>query len=561
MKIKLAVLLSMTFAFALDAGAQNVITPPITSFNPDSSLPKVNVPEFVVTGKAQIELPKAEKPSVQIDSSYFQEKRIGGIEMNLPVNRSFASRHGNSGDVSPTLFARASIGHYTTTHYLLSGSGIVSGYLINGSASGDYTAGFIANTIRRDVSIQGGASKTFGTEGAFEATNLLDLGYFRSSYYLYGQLSEPPALRRIDQAYAKFVSNMEVGTVPLAVHLGFTRFSMDDLWNGVQSLLNLGVATRLSVGSGDLSLSGDFHAGTHTDKFNGLSTLYQVPIDTGPTASLNRSIYFLSAGAAYGSKSGYFRYSFGLTYYQYRDDSSSGIGKLYPDILLDYKMSNDLSLFAGYSGSVRESDFSGFLSTDRFVSGPISLRNTQEYANITLGSRIGTLSSLTLIPKVNYQAFKYYPLFVSYQFNNSWLTYAETARIFSVSVTAAYREEYFSADITARFRKGETDLLTSIPNLPPFDLNLGASYKLTRNFVARGWFLFLSSRYSDPALTRKLDPVGLLHFRLSYYTKIASLPFTFFMDGMNLLNQKYFIWQGYQEFPLTLSIGLSSRIL
>ncbi len=549
------------FAFVYSAEAQNAISPPVTTFKPDTSLPKVNVPEFVITGKAQFELPMAEKPSVQIDSSYFQGKRIEGMEVNLPVNRSLTYQQKNSGDVSPSLFARASIGHFTTTQYLLSGSGVTSGYLINGSVSGDYTSGFIANTRSRDISIQGGASKTFGTEGTFKATNLLDLGYNRSSYFLYGELPEPPTLRKTDEAYAKFVSDMEAGVVPLAVRLGFTRFSTDDLWNGVESLLRLGAGTRFSIGSGNLSLSGDFHIGTHTEESNGLFTLVPVPVGVAPTISLNRSIYYLSAGAAYGSGGGNFRYSLGLTYYQYRDDSSSNIAKLYPDVLLDYKLSSDLSLFAGFSGSVHESDLSGFLSADRFVDGPVFLRNTQTYASVTLGSRIGTLSSLTLIPEINYKAFKYYPLFVSYQLNNSQLVYAESAKIFSVSVTAAYREEYFSAGVTARFRKGETDLLTSIPNLPPFDLNVSASYEFTQSFVARGWFLFLSSRYSDPALTRRLDPVGLLHFRLSYYTKIATLPFTFFIDGMNLLNQKYFIWQGYQEFPLTLSIGLSSRIL
>lgn len=553
--------MSIVLAFACHAEAQNVITPPITTFKPDTSLPKVNVPEFVITGKAQIELPMAEKPSVEIDSSYFQGKRIEGMELNLPVNRSLTYQQKNSGDVSPSLFAKASIGHFTTTQYLLSGSGVVGGYLLNGSVSGDYTSGFIANTIRRDISIQGGASRTFGTEGVFKATNLLDVGYYRSSYFLYGQLPSPPALRKTDQVTAKFVSNMELGVVPLAVRLGFTRFSMDDLWNGVQSLLNLGAGTRFSLGSGDLSLSGDFHVGNHTEESNGLYTLVPAPVGTQPTTGLNRSIYYLAAGAAYGGGGGIFRYSLGLTYYQYSDDSSSNTAKLYPDILLDYKLADDLSLFAGYTGSVQEAHLSSFVSTDRFVDGPLFLRNTQMYANVTLGSRIGTMSSLTLIPKINYQAFKYYPLFLSYQLNNSRLIYAQSARIFSASVTVAYHEQYFSGEVTARFRKGETDRLTSIPNLPPFDLNVSASYEFTQSFVARGWFLLLSSRYSDPALTRKLDPVGLLHIRLSYYTKIATVPFTFFVDGMNLLNQKYFIWQGYQEFPLTLSVGLSSRIL
>ena len=34
-------------------------SPPLTSFKPDTSLPKVNVPEFVITGKAQVDSARA----------------------------------------------------------------------------------------------------------------------------------------------------------------------------------------------------------------------------------------------------------------------------------------------------------------------------------------------------------------------------------------------------------------------------------------------------------------------------------------------------------------------
>ncbi|MCL5268753.1 MAG: hypothetical protein M1469_11735 [Bacteroidetes bacterium] len=556
MKIRAAIFFLTISAFAFQAEAQNVVSPPVTSFNPDTTLPKMNVPEFVVTGKAQIELPMAAKPSVEIDSSYFQGKRIPNLGIELPAERSLSSQEKNTGNESPGLFARASIGHYTTTDYLLSGSGDVGGYLVDGSIAGDYTSGFIANTISRDFSIHGGASRSYGFDGPVKATNYLELGYSRSSYFLYGQMPSPPLLRKTDEAAVRLVSDMEFGDVPVAVRIGLNRFSVNDLWNSVQSLLRLGAGARFFLGSGSVGLEGNFCFGTHSQQPNNLINILPVP-----ATALNRSLYDLSVGAAYSNGAGPLKYSLGLTYYQYRDDSSSGIAKLYPELSVDYRVTGIFSLFGRFSGNIRESDLSGFLSTDRFLGAPIILRNTQNYADITLGGRIGVLSSLTIIPEFGYEASKYYPMFVSYPLNNSQLIYAERAAIFSASVTASYRTEYFNTDATLRFQRGQTDLLTSIPNLAPLDLNLSAGYKLTPDIEAKGWFLFLSSRHSDPSLATRLDPVGLLNFRLSYHTRIATLPFTFFIDGKNLFNQRYFIWQGYQEFPLTLSVGLSSKIL
>ncbi len=555
MKIKAAIFLLTISAFAFNVEAQNVISPPVTSFNPDTTLPKVNVPEFVVTGRAQIELPMAAKPSVEIDSSYFQGKTISDIGMKLPADKSLSNQERDMGNESPGLFARASIGHFMTTDYLLSGSGNVGGYLIDGSLAGDYTSGFIANTISRNFSIRGGASRTYGVDGPFKATNYLDLGYSRSSYFLYGQLPAPPSLRRTDDAAVRLVSDMEFGDVPFAVRLGLNRFSVDDLWNSVQSLLRLGAAARFFLGSGSVGLDGNFRFGTHTQQPN--NTINILP---APATALDRSLYDLSVGAAYSNGAGPFKYSLGVTYYQYRDDSSSGIAKLYPKLSVDYRVTGVFSLFGRFSGDIRQAELSGLISTDRFLGAPIILRNTQNYADIVIGGRIGVLSSLTIIPEFGFEASKFYPVFVSYPLNNSQLFYAERASIFSASITASYRTENFHSDATLRLQRGQTDLLTSIPNLAPLDLNLSASYDLTSNIEAKGWFLFLSSRYSDPSLATKLAPVSLLNFRLSYHTKIVTLPLMFFVDGNNLLNQKYFIWQGYQEFPLTLSVGLSTRI-
>lgn len=545
-------------AFVTSARAQGVMTPPVASFKPDTSMPSVNVPEFVITGKAQIELPRADKPTIEIDSSYFQDKELPGVEVDIPLNRAISSQNLGAAHQSPDLFARASLGHYYTTRYLLSGSGGVGGFDVSGSLSGNYTSGFIPNTMRRDFSVQAGISRDINSEELIKSSNSMNFGYTRSSYSLYG--GPQPTLRRSTQDIGFGVnSDMYLGELPLAFALNFDRFSLDDIWHNAESSLKLQGSTQVQLASGWFGFNGAFLFGTHT--LSG-STITPFPPPV-PAVSLNRSIYDLRLQGSYGNELllGDFTYSIGAAYYQYRDDSSSTVAKLYPDLRMNYRIDDRVSLFASFNGSVRQANLSGFVSTDGYVDGALPLKNTLNNIDFTLGGRVGVLDNLVLIPQLQLLSARYYPIFVSDPTNVSRLLYAGKASVTSVSLTFRYLVSNFSSDLTLRYQEGEADSLSSIPNLPPFDANLGLTYRISQQLTARAQLLFLSSRYADLALASRLDPVGLLNFHLAYDFNVANLPLEIFVGGNNILNEKYFIWQGYQEFPLTLYLGLSSKIL
>lgn len=558
MKRKAVVMAFALCAFVAGARAQGVVTPPVTSFKPDTSMPSVNVPEFVITGKAQIELPKADKPTVEIDSSYFQNKQLPGVEVHVPLDRAISRQNLGTTRQSPDLFARVSLGHYYTTSYLLSGSGAAGGFGINGSLSGNYTSGFIPNTMRRDFSLQAGLSKDIDSQELVKSSNSMNFGYRRSSYSLYG--SPQPTLRRSAQDIVFGVnSDMYLGELPLAFALNFDRFSLDDIWHNAEFTLNLQGSTQVQLASGWFGFNGAFLFGTHT--LSGSTTPPVLP--PAPAVNLNRSIYDLRLQGSYGNELllGDFTYSVGAAYYQYRDDSSSTVAKLYPDLRMNYRINHVVSIFASFNGAVRQANLAGFVSTDEYVDGSLALKNTLKNIDFTVGGRLGILDNLVFIPQVQVLSARYYPIFVSDPENVSRLMYAGKASVTSVSLTFRYLLSDFSSDLTLRYQKGEADSLSSIPNLPDFDANLGLTYRISPQFTAGVQFLFLSSRYADLALASRLDPAGLLNFRLSYDFKVSNLPLQIFAGGNNVLNEKYFIWQGYQEFPVTLYVGLSSRIL
>ncbi len=549
-------------AFVVTARAQGVESPPVTSFKPDTAMPSVKVPEFVITGKARIELPKADKPTVQIDSSYFQNRELQGVDISVPVCRTLGDRSEGTGSSSSGLFIRASIGHYSTARYLVSGDAVVGGFNFNGSVAGDYTSGFIPNTLQRRLSIQGGISKELDFDGGTKSNNSMNLGYINSAYSLYGVTQPAVFQRTINDVKFGLNSDMYLNDLPLAFSLNFDRFALADIWDNTLSSLRINASTQIQFSSGWMGFNGGLFFGNHTLS---ASPINPILLSASPLAppSLDRSLYDIVIGANYGNTlfMGSLSYSLGVSYLQYRDDSSSAIAKLFPDVKLSYRFNDVTSLFAGFSGSVREAGLSGILATDRYVDGLLAVINTQDNVDLTAGAHIALPNGITLTPSLNILGSRQLPVFVSDTANGSNLLYASKTSIVSFSMAAGYKQENLTAGLTLRYRKGKMDSLSSIPNLPSFDADMHAAYDIVPGLIASASILFLSSRYADLALSDRLDPVGVVNFRLSYDFDIARLPVRVFVGGDNVLNEKYFIWRGYQEFPLTLYLGVSSRIL
>ncbi len=544
----------MIFALVSIAHAQGLESPPVTIFKPDTSLPKMNVPEFVITGKAQVDLPEPEKQSIEIDSSYFQGQNLQGIGINVPMN-SFSSQGIGASENLPSLFARVSMGSYTTTNYLLSGGGDANGYLLHGSLLGNYTSGFIPYTIKRNFAIQAGVEKDFEVDQGTKIGNSLDIGYSRDSYFLYGEnhTLEFPA-RMTEHFTAGISSDLSFGELPFSIGLGFERFSMNNIWNGIQSALKLQASTYVDVSSGSIGIDGSVRIGNHEISDQSIAGL--------PGESFNKPFYNLRVGADYSNTLGDFSYSLGLNYFQYEDDSSNGIARLYPDLRANYKVNDELSLFATFHGTINEPELSSFVSTNNYIDGALPLQDTQDFADFTLGGKGAATNELAIIPQINIESAKYLPVFVSDPYyNEGFLFYANRATIFTASVTMEYKNDQFSANAILDWRTGTADSLNPIPNLAPFDVNANANYQIMPQFSLSASLLMLSPRYYYLVLINKLSSSWLLGFRLSYDLSVGQMPLEFFAEGNNLLNQKYYIWQGYQEFPLTLSLGISGKIL
>ncbi|HUI31663.1 MAG TPA: hypothetical protein VLX91_15755 [Candidatus Acidoferrales bacterium] len=549
--MKIGSVISIVFTFAGIARSQ--VTPPETVFKPDTSLPKVNVPEFVITGKAGNNMAQFNKESTRIDSLYFQNKALAGLIMEIPVNRSLSLQSSNF--QAGSLFAHVSTGSYATTSYLLSGCGGIGGTRLNGSLGGNYTSGYTPQTMRRDVSVQAGAGGDIELDESAKTTNSAEIGYSRASFFLYGT-GITNLLRTTNGFDLVLRSDMNFGNFPLGAGLSFDRFSVQDFEKAAQSVADLKLNSMLQLQSGSINLDGSLRFGNHNT--------------TSPLSPIDQSFYKLTLGAEYGNNIGDFSYAVALNYFQYADDSGNGIAKIYPDLRGTYKVNNEVSLSARFFGDVENSSLSTFLNGNRYVEMNFPLRNSQDYANFTFGGDWIVNDEISVSPKLNISASRFYPIFVTFpsafigadtSHADNQLLYANKATIFTASVSVQYKKDKFGADATLNSRIGTADSLTSIPNLAPFDLTVGAIYQINPQFNLRASIFILSARYSDLALKNKISPAWLLNFHLAYNLKVAQLPVEIFADVKNVLDQKYDIWQGYQEFPIGLFIGINSKIL
>lgn len=556
--LKITVAIFALFVLTEILRAQGVESPPVRSFKPDTSLPRVNVPEFVITGKAQTEVTGFNKESIEIDSLYFQRKTLAGLSMDLPTSQSLSLQ---SSELHPAnLFARLSTGSYVASSYLLSGNDEVGGARLNGSVNGNYTSGFNKQTVRRDISIRAGIAKGIEFYEGTKTSDCADIDYSRATYFLYGT-GIPDLLRTTNQFAVGLRSDMNFTDFPLTAGLSFDRFSVQDYWKDIQSTVTINVGTVFQQSDGRISLDGLIRLGHHGTTSSADTSKALTGID--------QSFYNLTVDARYDNSFGNFSYSIGLDYFQYSDDSSRGIAKLYPDLRGTYKLDDEVSLFARFFGDVENSSLSTFFDRNRYVDANFPLRNRQVYADFTVGGDWMVTDEISVSPQFNVDASRFYPIFVTFPMaiigadtsrSDNRLLYASKATIFTTSITAQYKKDKLGADATLDLRSGTADSLRSIPNLAPVDLTVGGNYQVNPQFNVRAYIFILSSRYSDIDLSNRLNSVWLLNFHLSYDLKLGRFPVELFGDGRNVLDQKYYIWKGYQEFPVGFFIGISSKI-
>jgi hypothetical protein len=244
-------------------------------------------------------------------------------------------------------------------------------------------------------------------------------------------------------------------------------------------------------------------------------------------------------------------------------DTFSPIFYLNPYVLAEKQLEGlKMKLYGGIDGGLRKNSIRRYFETVPFTYDSIKIYNTYEQLRLFAGLKGRITENSQFNVEFGNSTMAYMPLIV---------TNGDSIRSLQV-IYDDLNVTYFSADM--RFSIGEKLRVgaggkfnnyggfgteTEAWHLPDFTYFLSGQYNLRRNFVFQLGIDGMSRRYNKvlDGSNNQLEMKGFadLNCRVDYIIKDM---FRLWVQGSNLMNMKYQMWYGYDNYRMTILGGLSA---
>jgi hypothetical protein len=498
-------------------------------------LPKFDLPEYVITGVASVDLPKVEKISFEDfeDVMHTKKKSFGNKQreretMELEVKRlddSQAELNTYSG------MAQAGIGSYFTPQAELWFGQTLPKFQYTFGGTYHLTDGFAQHTDQSGGSFTAAGKTYLSSDVPLMQNAALDggFGYKSESFHFYG--STTPDLQRT-------ISNFQLNA-------GIEN----------QSVNNFPYLAGISISNVDVS---DSSASANETRFDvNLQT-------TLNTISLPLQIKFHGMTASGGL--GFMDVSGGIQNYQFAGLTLEGSLHVYwaegtarqsffrlrPHLTIRYPLTSQHNVYVSYKPMVIPMTLASNIQVNRFLSADSPIRhadvsNTGELGvesdwNEMIRSRLSfgvkTISDMTM--------------FSDSSRPGVWTTaYSGNVTIitFCAEMVAKFESnDYFASTIMLRSIQ-DSFLGRRIPYFPTIEARCRASHRLRTAIVVSADVRFVGEQQADFIGKAKVSGYAVLDVDGEY----APLDYLRFSIGVkNLTGAKYEMWKGYREFLLTM---------
>lgn len=244
-------------------------------------------------------------------------------------------------------------------------------------------------------------------------------------------------------------------------------------------------------------------------------------------------------------------------------DTFSPVFYLNPYVLAEKQLEGlKMKIFGGIDGGLKKNSIRRYFETVPFTYDSIKIYNTYEQLRIFAGLKGRITENSQFNVEFGNSTMAYMPLVVT---NNDSL---KSLQIIYDDLNVTY----FAADL--RFSIGEKLRVgaggkfnnyggfgteTEAWHLPDLTYFLSAQYNLKRDFMFQLGIDGMSRRYNKvlDGSNNQLEMKGFadLHCRVDYIIKDM---FRLWIQGSNLLNMKYQMWYGYDNFRMTILGGISA---
>jgi len=529
-----------------DVDLQNVQAP-----KTEAVLPKIDLPEFVITGSEKIDLQIDSKTEDDEDRIFSPAKPTPG-ERPMNVGEALSPKQIKSfsktpGALNGKIFA--GFGFYQTPQF----DGWFGQY--------DPTSSFVLNGYYSES--QGHVSNAGFWRGGFGGRGTYTLPE-SSALIPYAQLTAETKYGR--ESYRSFVSR--------------SPYRVRDL-SGIE--INGGIGSRYSLPYKALSgfdYSGKFGwsyfsakdsvssreaefylSGSATTRFLTMSlrgqTEYRAISYSMNLPGVQTGHWFVLRADGNQLLIPALQLSFALHQFIYRGNVGRAAGRLYPQVELKYSFTENALMYYGYAPSVDRNTLSSIIKQNKYVNFNAQIVPTDTRLNLYAGMEYSPVEYITTTVKLSYKHINNYPTFYDKDSAKVWeVLYLSGVRSTKFDVSTLFRlnqKQNISAYFSLQTVK-QKDLSGVLPYIPKYTIGIVYHHSFDFGLHTEAFVEYNSSRFIN--FENSYSTAGYLFTGVKADLELFD-QFRGFVELNNPINQHYYVWNGYQERTIFLILGVS----
>lgn len=502
----------------------------------------VELPDFVITGKDIVNIGKTEKIAPDFISTIsetflkpvFPTENLQMKEVNIPVKGTgllIDSLHYLTGNLN------AGLGTYSLPKVDVNFSSPFTNGLFEAFAAAENRNAYVDNSDR--YYLNGGANLSLYTDddAAFlPGTQFKFNGQYNTSSYKFFASDNPALKRTLNNGNAYVEMNNLMGQ-----YFVFSAKLSDDNYDlrnehFTENIFDMSGFAQLTLPAFNLGVEADY-------KKQNLTNAYLSGINTN----------FISAKPTMGlSLTRLINVNFG---FNYQHSGSNNFFSPYASMAMYFD--KELSLYGEYSPQAEFLGGGHFLqSNDYFMA--------ERFSNIFLKKNIAFTAAL------KYEYYTYVEVnggFKYFKYDNLPYYFDTTAGMFDLSTVEAKSYSLFANVLfhpgpggvfyaTAELNSTKDDNGNIVPYYPEAKVTFNYGYNFINGLETETSLTYLSGMHSDINSSNTLSPYINLGVKLGYQ---LFPDFYLTMKLSNLINHNNYMWRGYKEMPLDVTVGLNYR--
>ena len=501
-------------------------------------LPKFDLPEFVITGTASIDLPKVEKiipdDSIVVPQAMFPSSEpVLRDRETLELNMKNRERESRGQATHYTGYAKAGIGTYFSPQAELQfGQSFPECYY---SFGGNYflTKGYAPNTDYSSggVTASGGSTLVTTMPGLRNTALHGDIGYQSESYRFYG--SATPNLQRTlsDFQFQAGVENKIANYLPCAAGISLASFNGADSSASIhETRFDLNYETSIPVSSLPVLSKFHFMMATGGLRYLDVSAGAQNYWETGMLVEGSLHLYWVKGMAG------------------------QNLVHLSPQIMASYRITSQHLFYISFEQMFIPMTLASNIIANRYLSAASTIKHQYNTGMGEFGVESRWTEEVQSRVSLNVKSARDLPMFSDSSVQGLWtLAYGGQTRIvtFCAEMVAKLNSnDYFASNILLR-SMNDSFSGGKIPYIPAVEIWCSAIHKFGTTVAVSADARFTGERTTDLAGTVSLSKYAVVDVRCEYspvdYLKLSA-------GIKNLTDTHFEVWHGYQEFPLTMQL-------